>query len=45
MRNATSSNTGFADAYDVKKTIEDMFTWIDLRTNAPFDPTAVAIGG
>ena len=45
VRNATSSNTGFADAYDVKKTIEDMFTWIDLRTNAPFDPTAVAIGG
>ena len=36
VRNATSSNTGFADAYDVKKTIEDMFTWIDLRTNAPF---------
>ena len=45
VRNATASNTGFADAYDVKKTIEDMFTWIDLRTNAPFNPAAVAIGG
>lgn len=36
VRNATASNTGLADAYDVRKTIEDMFTWIDLRTNAPF---------
>ena len=36
IRNASETNTGFADAYDVRKTIEDMFTWIDLRTNAPF---------
>jgi hypothetical protein len=36
VRNATETNTGLADAYDVRKTIEDMFTWIDLRTNAPF---------
>ena len=36
VRNATPTNTGLADAYDVRKTIEDMFTWIDLRTNQPF---------
>ena len=42
VRNATASNTGLADAYDVRKTIEDMFTWIDLETNAPY---GVAVAG
>lgn len=40
VRNATDTNTGFADAYDVRKTIEDMFTWIDLSTNAPYGMAA-----
>ena len=30
---ATATTTGLADAYDVRKTIESMFTWIDLSTN------------
>jgi len=30
---ATQNNTGLADSWDVKHTIESMFTWIDLKTN------------
>lgn len=34
---ASPSNTGLADAYDVRHTIESMFTWINLRTNKIID--------
>jgi len=30
---ATPTNTGLADAYDVRRTIENMFTWVNLKTN------------
>ena len=36
IRNSSETHTGLADAFDVRQTIEDMFTWIDLRTNKPF---------
>jgi len=36
LKSATSTNTGIADAWDVRSTIEEMFTWIDLDTMAPF---------
>lgn len=36
LSTANENNTGLADAYDVRKTIERMFTWIDLSTNADF---------
>jgi len=34
---ATRTNTGLADAYDVRRTIESMFTWINLKTNKPYN--------
>lgn len=36
LKSATSTNTGIADAWDVRSTIEEMFTWIDLDTMKPF---------
>ena len=36
LKSATDQNIGLADAYDIRKTIENMFTWIDLSTNKPF---------
>ena len=30
---ATKSNRGLADSYDVRHTIESMFSWIDLKSN------------
>lgn len=34
---ATPHNTGLADAYDVRRTIESMFTWINLKTNKAYN--------
>ena len=36
LSTSNEDNTGLADAYDVRKTIERMFTWIDLSTNSDF---------
>ena len=33
LSTSSESSTGFADAWDVRRTIESMFTWIDLTTN------------
>ena len=33
LQAATATNTGLADAYNVRQTIEAMFEWIDLKTN------------
>jgi len=30
---ASSTNTGLADAWDVRRTIESMFTWVNIKTN------------
>lgn len=37
---ATKSNTGLADAYDVRHTIESMVTFINLKTNKPIKSSA-----
>ena len=33
LEDATTTNTGFADAYDVKSFIENIFTWVNLSAN------------
>lgn len=33
LQAASPTNTGFADAWNVRQTIESMFEWIDLKTN------------
>ena len=30
---SSATMTGFADAWDVRRTIESMFAWVDLSTN------------
>ena len=30
---ASASNTGLADAWDVRRTIESLFTWVNVKTN------------
>ena len=35
IEDASTSNTGFADAYDVQKYIESLFTWVDISATAP----------
>lgn len=37
LGSATKSNTGLADAYDVRHTIEMMFTWVNLKNNKIID--------
>ena len=34
IEDASSVNTGFADAYDVQKYIESLFTWVDISATA-----------
>ena len=34
IEDARSNNTGFADAYDVQKYIESLFTWVDISATA-----------
>ena len=36
LANSAADNTGIADAWDVRHTIERMFTWIDLSTNKDY---------
>ena len=33
LATASKTSTGFADAWDVRRTIESMFTWVDITTN------------
>ena len=37
---ATKTNTGLADAYDVKHTIESLLTFVNLKTNKPIYSSA-----
>lgn len=37
LGSSSSTNTGLADAWDVRHTIESMFTWINLKTNKRID--------
>ena len=33
LQEASADNTGLADAWNVRQTIEAMFAWVDLKTN------------
>ena len=33
LQSASPTNTGLADAWNVRQTIESMFAWVNLKTN------------
>lgn len=37
LANSAADNTGLADAWDVRHTIERMFTWVDLSYNSDYN--------